>query len=241
MKLFKDIKSGDKINILEYNLDNGDIEHRVSTISVLTFGSFSGDNDRGVYFSEKDEDDIQVSSNSSIKIRSTGKSSYIAYFTDIESIELFIKNKINESYSRMSQDSGINLRENLEKIYDRIWDSELNPAKAKHKDRSLRGSVENNDIPDFGVGDILFNPFMEESYMFDGKKLLYASDGYSIDFDVYYGFNIRIATEEERKTFLSECRERILKNDGVSEVLIHILSNCGYKWDMSIKDIIHEN
>jgi hypothetical protein len=239
MKLFKNLKSGDKIDIFEYDLDSGEIEHHVSTISVLTFGSFSGDNDRGVYFKEVDEDEIQVSSDSSFTIRSTGKSSFKAYFTDIESIELFIKNKINESYSRMSPDSGIKLRENLEKIYDRLWDSELNPT--KHKDCSLKGSVKNNDTSDFGVGDILFNPYMEESYLFDGKNILFASDGYSIDFDVYYCFNIRKATEEERKIFLSECRERILKNDGVSEVLIHILSNCGYKWDISIKDIIHEN
>ena len=243
MRLFKDLKSGDKINILEYNTDNGDIEHHVSTISVLTFGTSSGDNDRGVYFREKDEEEVQVSSSSSFKIRSTGRSSFRAYFADIESIEIFIKNKINESYSRMSQESGINFREKLEKIYNRIWDSEAYKKKeTKSNSRKYdEYSLMDDDFSDFGVGEILYNPSIEESFLYNGKDLLFASDGYAIESEIYYNFGMRKATEEERKLFLSECRERILKNNGISEVLIQVLSDCGYKWDINIKDIVHEN
>jgi hypothetical protein len=244
MKSFRDLKSGDRINILEYNTEKGDIEHHISTVSILTFGTFGGGNDREVYFREEDEEEVSVSSSSPLRIRSLGGSSFRAYFTDIESMEIFIKNKINESYSEMSQESGINLREKLEQIYDKIWNSGANKEKeTKSKSRKYDefSLMDDNDFSDLDAGEILYNSNLDESFLYDGRHLLYASDGYAIESEIYDGYGMRKATQDEKKQFLSECRERILKNNGISEVLIQVLSECGYKWDINIKDIVHEN
>lgn len=233
MRKFKDLKSGDLIFIMSFNRDARTVSYRKATCGGQIMGSFGGMDNRQIYFKEEDESETSVNSEESVKFRSMGSSSYVAYFADIESLEQFVKREIEETYSYRSQ---------LESIYTKAWDSV--PTKKEEskmeKKPSLVEEPQKYASIDYQRGDILFNQSFEESYIYDGGNKLYASDGYDMDADTV--FKLRLASKTEKKEFLCSCRSSILSNDkSKSDLVIEVLKVCGYKWDKSLKDIFHES
>ena len=217
MKKFKDLVVGDNLYVLNYNRNSREVGFRTVTYSGFTWAEV-GKNNRRLYFREQDEPDLVVDSDTGTRFTCTTGVSYVAFFTELELLDTFLKKEIEDLND---------FRNRLENIHNIAW------GKVEKKE------PETDDVY-YGRGEFLFNPGMEECLIYDGQGCAYGADGYSIS--VEYIGNLRKASEEEKKEFLIDCRNNILTEGGTTKGLfiISMLQSCGYRWDDSLGDIFHE-
>jgi hypothetical protein len=219
MKKFKDLAVGDKLYVLNYNRNSREVGFRTVTYSGFTWAEV-GKNNRRLYFREQDEPDLIVDSDLDSRFTCATGVSYVAYFTTLESLDLFLKRELEDL---------ANFRDSLENIHNIAW------GKVEKKEPEL------SSLEDLcSRGEFLFNPVINECLIYDGMGLAYGADGYSIA--VEYLDDLRKASEDEKKEFLNDCRKNILIEGDTTKGLfiISMLQSCGYRWDESLGDIFHE-
>jgi hypothetical protein len=216
MKKFKDLEVGDNLYVLNYNRNSREVGFRTVTYSGFTWAEKGKDN-RRLYFREQDEPDLVVDSDMDTRFICTTGVSYVAFFTELELLDTFLKKEIEDLN---------NFRNKLENVHNIAW-GKVEKKKPGADDTYIRG-------------EFLFNTGMEECLIYDGQGCAYGSDGYSIN--VEYIRNLRRASEDEKKEFLIDCRKNILAEEGTTRGLfiISMLQSCGYRWDDSLGDIFHE-
>lgn len=236
MKTFKDLESNNPVFIVSFNRDSQIVSYRKAIFCSKISGEYGKDNCK-IFFQEDNEIPVVVDQDKSLKVKIISGSSKIAYFSDIESLEKFLKDEI---------EGLCNYRNRIESINSEAWRSIEESQEIKEKEDSQIHLIDEPQkyptLRRFSKGDIIYNSYLDELCIYDGGNKLYDSDGYDTDADALMGNKLELALQDSKKEFLCKCRETILNNKSIeSERMIEILKVCGYKWEKSISDILHES
>lgn len=235
MKKFKDLRKGDPVYILVISSESQMVKFRKSTCNAIILGSFGDNNNMKILFQEDKESPVVVHSedckrSTKLALTYSSKTFQLVYFSDIGALEIYLKDKIEELNT---------FRNKLESIYVKAWESVSEQKDDKNEEMLAELQPTKYSTLEYKKGDIVYNNSFDEAYIYDGGNKLYAYDGYCMNADVF--FRLRLSTEEEKRRFLCDCRKIIMCEDKPkADLVINILKVCGYSWDSTLKDILHE-